>query len=139
MSVKLYKFGESETFSLEKLNENTIRLAAQINALAGSQLLDVGGATGNDGSGYAPLIGANFLGQITAPSVLVGPSSARKPVVTEGSLATTTKAGIVKAATAVADLAQDVSATPTEAEVQLISDKVDALLGALRTAGLMDV
>lgn len=38
---------------------------------------------------------------------------------------------------AIADLNQDISASPTEAEVQAISDKVDALLAALRTAGLL--
>ena len=40
-------------------------------------------------------------------------------------------------AAAVADLDQDISASYTEAEVQAISDKVDALLAALRTAGLV--
>jgi acetolactate synthase small subunit len=38
---------------------------------------------------------------------------------------------------AVADLDQDISATYVEAEVQAISDKVDALLAAMRTAGLL--
>ena len=38
---------------------------------------------------------------------------------------------------AVADLDQDISAGYVEAEVQAISDKVDALLAALRTAGIL--
>ncbi len=38
---------------------------------------------------------------------------------------------------AVADLNQDISATYVEAEVQALSDKVDALLAAMRTAGLL--
>ena len=38
---------------------------------------------------------------------------------------------------AVADLDQDISAGYTESEVQAISDKVDALLAALRTAGIL--
>jgi acetolactate synthase small subunit len=38
--------------------------------------------------------------------------------------------------TAVADLNQDISASYVEAEVQAISDKVDAILAALRAAGL---
>lgn len=42
-----------------------------------------------------------------------------------------------KAATAVADLNQDISASYVEAEVQAMSDKVDELLAALRTAGLL--
>lgn len=38
---------------------------------------------------------------------------------------------------AVADLNQDISASYTEAEIQAISDKVDELLAALRTAGIL--
>ena len=38
---------------------------------------------------------------------------------------------------AVADLDQDISVGYTESEVQAISDKVDALLAALRTAGIL--
>ena len=51
--------------------------------------------------------------------------------------ATTANYGFVKQAAAVADLDQDISASYTEAEVQAISDKVDALLAALRTAGVL--
>jgi len=38
---------------------------------------------------------------------------------------------------AVADLNQDISAAYVEAEVQAISDKVDALLASLRAAGII--
>jgi len=38
---------------------------------------------------------------------------------------------------AVADLGQDISVGYVEAEVQAISDKVDDLLAALRTAGIL--
>ena len=38
---------------------------------------------------------------------------------------------------AVADLNQDVSAAYVDAEVQAISDKVDALLASLRAAGII--
>ena len=38
---------------------------------------------------------------------------------------------------AVADLDQDISGGYTESEVQAISDKVDALLAAVRTAGIL--
>lgn len=41
------------------------------------------------------------------------------------------------AASNVADLDQDVSAAYVEAEVQAISDKVDAILSALKSAGVM--
>ena len=37
----------------------------------------------------------------------------------------------------IADLNQDISAAYVEAEVQAISDKIDAILAALKTAGLM--
>ena len=52
--------------------------------------------------------------------------------------ATTSVLGLVHQATAVADLDQTISEPPTQAEVQAISDKVDALLAALRTAGVVD-
>lgn len=41
------------------------------------------------------------------------------------------------AVSAIADLDQDISATYVEAEVQAISDKVDAILAALRSLGLV--
>lgn len=37
----------------------------------------------------------------------------------------------------VADLGQTISASPTQAEVQAISDKIDELLAALRAAGIV--
>lgn len=52
--------------------------------------------------------------------------------------ATTLRAGRVRQAGAVADLDQTISASPTQAEVQAISDKVDELLAALRAAGQME-
>ena len=51
--------------------------------------------------------------------------------------ATTTLEGDVKQAAAVADLNQTISG-PSVAEVQAISDKVDELLAAMRTAGQLD-
>jgi len=41
-------------------------------------------------------------------------------------------------AAAVANLDQDISDPPTEAQVQAISDKIDELLAALRTANLIE-
>ena len=38
---------------------------------------------------------------------------------------------------AITDLAQTIGATPSQAEVQAISSKVDAILAALRTLGLI--
>lgn len=51
--------------------------------------------------------------------------------------ATTSTRGFVKQAAAVADLNQTI-AGPTIVEVQAISDKVDALLASLRTAGTLE-
>lgn len=45
--------------------------------------------------------------------------------------------GGVSQQAAIADLAQDISATYVEAEVQAISTKVDAILAALRSAGMV--
>ncbi len=50
-------------------------------------------------------------------------------------VATTATAGVVKEATAIADLNQTITAPPTQGEVQDISDKIDALLAVMRTAG----
>jgi len=38
----------------------------------------------------------------------------------------------------IADLNQDISASPTEAQVQAISDKVDDILAALRASNLLE-
>lgn len=49
--------------------------------------------------------------------------------------ATASNAGLVKQTAAIADLGQTISGTYSQSEVQAISDKVDALLGAMRTSG----
>lgn len=49
--------------------------------------------------------------------------------------ASTTDRGNVLQATAVSDLNQTITNPPTQAEVQALSDKVDELLAAMRTAG----
>lgn len=46
--------------------------------------------------------------------------------------------GTWEQAAAVADLNQTIADPPTQAEVQAISDKIDELLGALRTSGFID-
>lgn len=63
--------------------------------------------------------------------------AAGMPVTMSHARATATKAGTNLQAAAVADLDQDISATYAEAEVQAISDKVDALLASLRAAGVL--
>lgn len=61
--------------------------------------------------------------------------AAGSPVMMGNASATTTKRGSVLMAAAVADLDQTISGTYSQSEVQAISDKVDALLAALRTSG----
>lgn len=53
-------------------------------------------------------------------------------------VATTGTAGLVLQAADVADLNQTISGSYTQSEVQALSDKVDELLGALRTAGVLE-
>lgn len=48
-----------------------------------------------------------------------------------------TKVGSLSQAATVAPLAQTISGTYDDAEVQAISDKVDAIIAALKAAGLM--
>ena len=108
---------------------------AAINALAAEPLLQLG-VTPGVSAGYMPVTGGTFQGQITAPSILVGPvAGPQYDVVTTNSAATTAAKGIVKMAAAVADLAQAISNPPTQAEVTAIQNKINALLAALRTAG----
>jgi phosphosulfolactate synthase (CoM biosynthesis protein A) len=55
-----------------------------------------------------------------------------------GSLHSNERKHLHRSIPAIADLNQDISTGgPTEAEAQAISDKVDALLAALRTVGLL--
>lgn len=63
--------------------------------------------------------------------------AAGSPVLMSNAAATTTKRGTVLQAATVANLGQTISGTYTQSEVQAISTKVDALLAALRTAGVV--
>ena len=124
-----------EPFSLTALDANIAAIVAAINALAAEPLLQLG-VTPGVSAGYMPVTGGTFQGQITAPSILVGPvAGPQYDVVTTNSAATTAAKGIVKMAAAVADLAQAISNPPTQAEVTAIQNKINALLAALRTAG----
>lgn len=52
--------------------------------------------------------------------------------------ASTSQRGTVKMAEAVADLTQIISNPPTQAQVQAIQTKINALLASLRAAGVLD-
>lgn len=132
------RFNENNPLTREKINENFQALMALINTLAGEVVVQFNNAPGNDGSQFVPKTGGAFFGQITAPSLLVGPNEGTKhPVLTTDSAATEAVRGAVRMAAEVADLTQSISNPPTQSEVQAIQAKVNALLAALRTAGMV--
>lgn len=59
-------------------------------------------------------------------------------VIGVGDTATTTTPGVVSQTAAVVDLNQTISNPPTTSEVQAISDKIDELLGKMRSSGQLD-
>lgn len=127
-----------EPFTLERLNEAFAALVAAINALAAQQMLQLGGTPGNNAI-YMPVTGGSFHGQITAPSILVGPpNGVQHRVVTTNDAASKAVAGVVRMAEAVSDLGATVSDPPAQAEVQAIADKIDELLAALRATGILE-
>ena len=78
--------------------------------------------------------------KVTADNHLPGEGDARFPVYSKQLNEIVTKLNVVTAdtqGTAIADLGQDISATYVEAEIQAISDKVDVILAALRTAKII--
>lgn len=126
-----------QPFSLANLDANFAVFVAAINGLAAEPLLQLG-VTPGVYSGYMPVTGGTFQGQITAPSVLMGPvGGTQHEVVTKNSFATTAAAGIVKQMAAIADISTSISNPPTQAEVTAIKDKVNALLAAARGALLL--
>jgi hypothetical protein len=123
-----------QPFSLVALDDNFAAIVAAVNELSTTPLLQLG-ATPGVFSGYLPLTGGSLAGQISAPSMLIGPPGGPfDAVIHAANLATTAAAGLVKKMAAVADLATAISNPPTQAEVTEIRDKINALLAAARTA-----
>lgn len=126
-----------QPFSLAGLDANFAAVVAAVNTLSTTPLLQLG-ATPGVFSGYLPLTGGTLAGQISAPSMLIGPPGGPfTAVIHAGNLADVATAGIVKKMPAIANIGGSVSNPPTQAEVTAIRDKVDALLAALRTAGIL--
>lgn len=156
MAIKLRKVQ-----SLADVEHNLNVLAQALSNISGEQI--AAGAVGDlaTNQSYMPRTGGSFGGAINAPSISVNGSpvalsadlasyvqtatltasyqttAAADAKYATQALATTAAAGLVKAATALADLNQTISGTYSQSEVQAISDKVDALLAALRTAGVL--
>lgn len=132
MTVIVNRFDENNPFELDKLNQNFQALIAAVNALAGDDVLSLGVVT-DDSPQYMPKTGGTFLGHVTAPSLEVGGAA----VVTTASAASSATRGAVLRALAVASLAGGISNPPTQAEVAAIYNGVNALLVALRNAGVL--
>ena len=110
----------AQPFQLSLLDANFAALVAAINALAAEPLLQLG-VTPGVAAGFMPVTGGAFVGQITAPSMLIGPvEGPQVDVLTRADLATTGLAGVVKkaianvdaVASAVATLAVNATAAP---------------------------
>ncbi len=133
----IFQFGDTEPFTLVKLNANFANMAAAVNALAADQMLQVGGAPGGPGT-WVPVTGGQFYGQIGAPSVLIGPvGGTQYSALTTGDLATTAAVGVVKKAAASADAAGAAGATYVQAQAQAVLDELRDLKAKLRTAGVL--
>lgn len=141
--------GQLATLANETLDNSFIVIAANPN-LDNERVLAVadGLELTDNGAGLTVVVGILANGivfaniqQITGP--FVGRSSGTGDIEELTSTqatallnaATTLLQGLVKEATAVADLSQTISDPPTQTEVQDISNKIDELLAVKRTAG----
>ncbi len=131
MPVIIEKFDTTNPFSIDKLNNNFAALVAVINTVMGDAQLQFGSTPSGDAT-HLPITGGTLLGQLTVPSLLIGPSNGLKyEPITKNDAATKADAGIVKQAANIAQLSQTISSAPSQAEVQAISDALDALLASL--------
>lgn len=114
-------FDESNPFTMDKLNDSLANIVGAINALAQDSLLTLTPAAGADGSLYVPVAGGAFAGQISAPSVVQGPvGGPYSSLIAQNAL------------DAVNTLGTTASGTYTQAELQAVIDKLDALITALK-------
>lgn len=131
MTVLLQRFDDENPLNTADINLNFQALVAAVNALTGSNTLQLTGVV-DDSPLYMPKTGGTFLGQVAMPSALV----AGQPVLTRSDVATTGLAGVVLKAAALADIATAISNPPTQAEVTAIKNAFNALLANLRAAGI---
>lgn len=131
MTVIVNRFDDTNPLNTNGVNENFQALIAAINALAGSNVVQLGVVV-DDSPLYMPKTGGTFIGQIAAPSVLI----AGELALTRADVATTVLEGVVKAAAILADISTSVSSPPTQAEVLAIKTGLNTLLANLRAAGI---
>lgn len=141
MTVIINRFDEDNPVTFAALNENFQAIVSAINAMAGSNVLQLG-ALADDSPQYMPKAGGVFAGQISAPAILVGAD----PVVTDSEItdvvrdtdhATTVAYGLVKQLATLADVSTSISGTYQQAEVTALKTAINALLAAMRTAGVL--
>jgi len=137
MAVILEKFDTENPFSIDKVNANFAAIAAVVNSALGDTQLQFG-STPNANPEFLSIMGGTLLGQLTAPSLLIGTMKETKyPVVTTKDKAKIDKVGLIKQAAKVALLSQTISATPSQSEVQAISTALDGLISALISSEIM--
>lgn len=125
-----------QPFTIDGLNDAIAALVATINALAAEPLLQLGVTPGNL-SGYLPITGGSLFGQLTAPSVLIGPvAGPQYAALTVNDLASTGAPGVVKKAVANADA---VASTVTVAAVNAPAGGAGTAAGAWDTAANRDL
>lgn len=125
-------------FTYETYQEQapTVSATAALSGAAVTSLNGLGGPTVNLTGGAT---GLSF--SVAAPNITLTGTLAVANGGTGGTTQATARSGlglgtmaVANAIAVVADLSQTISATPTQGEVQAISDKVDELLAAMRTA-----
>jgi len=134
--VSVPRFGpDGLPFNLDNLNAALQAIIGAVNSLSAEPLLQLTPAPGNSGA-YLPITGGALQGELSAPSIVVGPAAGEKyAVVTKNDKATPAAEGIVLACQALADLSQSITNPPTRAEVQAIQGQLNTLLARMRTAG----
>ncbi len=137
----LYLFDDTNPPTLAKLTHNFQALASLINGLTGDFTVELSPAPGDISGDFVPVSGGPFLGQISAPSIVVGPPNGTKhEVLTSNSAPTATERGGLLLAAAVADAAASTVAVAAadapaqtgayvQADVQAIATLANELKG----------
>lgn len=127
----------SETLAAERILAAEAGVVTLTDGGAGSNMT-IGLATNGVTFGKIQQIAtARFLGRTTAATGNVEELTGTQATALLDA-ATTSNFGLVKKIATIADLNQTITNPPTQAEVQAISDKIDELLAAARTAGVLN-